>query len=937
LAQPDRIAARIDNNQSVVLTGRVPRQATATRDAGPVDGSFQLPMVSLILKPTAAQQADLNQLLQAQRDSTSSSFRQWLTPEQYADRFGVSASDLAQITAWLEAQGFSVSYQARARNFVAFSGTAQQVSIAFHTGIHTYTVNGETHYANATDPSIPAALAGIVSGVRGLNDFRLKPRIRKAQPRTTVGNQIYVGPTDYATIYDVTPLYTESVNGTLINGAGQKIAIVGQSEIYTSDIAKFRSHFGLAASTPTLLRVPYSSAYPDGGNPGYVGGDELESDLDVEWAGAVAPSATVVFVYSGDVWTSAQYVIDQNVAPVLSMSYGSCEEYDLVDLDWQRSYAQQGSAEGITFLAAAGDSGAADCDNGNPTNEPAPSLAEGGLAVDTPGSFPEVTAMGGTQFAESSKYWSNGAAVGYIPESVWNDSSLGVLGGGGGGESAYFTQPPWQNGIAPNDGMRHVPDLSSASSDYYAPFYMYTSDDTFGAVGAIGIGGTSCAAPSMAGIVALLNQYLVATGTIKQAGLGNINPTLYRLSQTQSGAFHDIVNGSNIQPCADSPDCVNGYLGWSATSGYDSASGLGSVDAYKLVHAWSTAVATQPLVVASLDSTPEYETSGGAWTFTLTLTEEAGFATTLTGLAINGVTLTTAQIQSLFGTMAIPAHGSISGSYTLRGLDVSSGTANVGFTFSGATGSATWTNSMTAPFAGTQPLWAVGGISNAASGQVAFAPGMLISLYGTGLANFVQSATIAPLPEYMAGFEAYAADAYNNSDAVPLLYVGSNQVNMQIPYELAVGPGATLQVGNPYTYQNISFTLSAAAPGIFTYADSSTTRSPIGSGSARVGQTVSIYITGAGQVSPLPGPTNQGTPDGMPPATGTTPKPVQAVSITVGGVAVTSILYDAIPSWSVGVVQINFVIPSGVPVGQQPVVVTVGGVASLPANIAITQ
>jgi uncharacterized protein (TIGR03437 family) len=319
------------------------------------------------------------------------------------------------------------------------------------------------------------------------------------------------------------------------------------------------------------------------------------------------------------------------------------------------------------------------------------------------------------------------------------------------------------------------------------------------------------------------------------------------------------------------------------------------------------------------------------------LTEEAGFATTLTGLAINGVTLTTAQIQSLFGTMAIPAHGSISGSYTLRGLDVSSGTANVGFTFSGATGSATWTNSMTAPFAGTQPLWAVGGISNAASGQVAFAPGMLISLYGTGLANFVQSATIAPLPEYMAGFEAYAADAYNNSDAVPLLYVGSNQVNMQIPYELAVGPGATLQVGNPYTYQNISFTLSAAAPGIFTYADSSTTRSPIGSGSARVGQTVSIYITGAGQVSPLPGPTNQGTPDGMPPATGTTPKPVQAVSITVGGVAVTSILYDAIPSWSVGVVQINFVIPSGVPVGQQPVVVTVGGVASLPANIAITQ
>ena len=920
-----------------MLTGRVPRQATATNDAGPVDASFRLPMVSLMLKPTAAQQADLNRLLAAQQDSTSASYRQWLTPEQYADRFGISASDLAKIAAWLEAQGFSVNYQARARNFIAFSGTAQQVSTAFHTQIHTYTVNGETHYANATDPSIPAALAGMVSGIRGLNDFRLKPRIRKARPRTTVSGQIYVGPTDYATIYDVSPLYAESVNGTSINGSGQKIAIVGQSEIYKSDITRFRSHFGLSATTPTLVPVPYNSTYPDGGNPGYVGGDELESDLDVEWSGAVAPNATIVFVYSGDVWTSVEYAVDQDVAPVLSMSYGSCEEYDLVDLDWERGYAQEASAEGITFLAAAGDSGAADCDNSSPSNEPAPSVAEGGLAVDTPGSFPEVTSMGGTQFDESSRYWSNGAAVGYIPESVWNDSSLGVIGGGGGGESVYFTQPPWQNGIAPNDGMRHVPDLSSASSDYYAPFYIYTSDDTFGASGAIGIGGTSCAAPSMAGIVALLNQYLVATGTIKQAGLGTINPTLYRLSQTQSGAFHDIVSGSNIQACADSPDCVNGYLGWSATPGYDSASGIGSVDAYKLVHAWSTAVATQPLVVASLDSTPEYEASGGVWTFTLTLTEEAGFATTLTGLTINGVTLTTAQIQSLFGSTAIPAYGSISASYTLRGLDVSSGTAKVLFTFSGATGSATWTNSMTAPFAGVQPLWAVGGISNAASGQVAFAPGMLISLYGTGLGNFVQSATITPLPEYMAGFEATATDVYGDSESAPLLYVGPNQVNMQIPYELATGPGATLQVGNPYTYQNITFTLSAAAPGIFSYADTGTTSSPIGSGSARVGQTVAIYVTGVGQVSPLPGPTNQGTPDGATPATGTTPKPVQAVSITVGGVAVTSIVYDAIPSWSVGVDQINFVIPAGVPAGQQPVVVTVGGAASLPANITITQ
>ncbi|MGO9614947.1 MAG: protease pro-enzyme activation domain-containing protein, partial [Bryobacteraceae bacterium] len=208
LAQPGRITARIDSNQSVVLTGRVPRLATAQNDAGAVAGDFPLPGITLMLKPSAAQQADLTQLLQAQQDPTSPSFRQWLTPEQYADSFGASAADLAKIAAWLEAQGFTVGYVARARNFISFSGTAQQVSNAFHTQIHRYNVNGETHYANATDPSIPAALAGLVSGIRGLSDFRLKPRFKKAQPRLVFERQTSIGPIDFATIYDINPLYS---------------------------------------------------------------------------------------------------------------------------------------------------------------------------------------------------------------------------------------------------------------------------------------------------------------------------------------------------------------------------------------------------------------------------------------------------------------------------------------------------------------------------------------------------------------------------------------------------------------------------------------------------------------------------------------------------------------------------------------------------------
>jgi uncharacterized protein (TIGR03437 family) len=942
LAQPDRITTRIDSSQSVALTGRVPRQVTAQNDAGPVEASFPLPAITLMLKPSAAQQTDLNQLLMAQQDSTSPNYRQWLTPEQYADRFGVSTGDLAKITAWLESQGFTVGYIARARNLVAFSGTAQQVANAFHTQIHRYTVNGVTHYANATAPSIPAALAGLVSGIGGLNNFKPKPRYKTAQPQIIErGIGQAVGPSDFATIYDVSALYNSSPS---ITGAGQKIAIIAQSEIHTSDINDFRTTFGLGAANLDLVLVPGALG---GGNPGYSPGDQAESDLDVEWSGGVAKGATIVFVYSMDAWSSAQYAIDQNLAPVLSSSYGFCEQSNLVDLDSFRSMAQQANAEGMTMLAAAGDSGAADCEYGD-------TVAEAGLAVDVPGSIPEVTSMGGTEFDEGTgNYWVNGAAKSYIPEMVWNDTAAsladgGGLAAGGGGVSMYFTQPPWQNGIVPNDGMRHVPDLSFPASSYHDPFYLYTSDyASFGAPGPVtAIGGTSCAAPTMAGVVALLNQYLVSSGAIKQAGLGSINPTLYRLAQTQSSAFHDIVTGNNIVPCATgTPNCTNGTLGYAAGPGYDSASGLGSVDAYNLAHSWNTALATQAVVVPSIDQNPVYETASNLWTFTLTLTEEAGFAATLTGLTINGSSFTPSQV---FGTTtAIPANGSISGTYSLRGLNVSSGPVNVVFSFSFANASgATWSTTMTVPFAGPQPntLLAIGGVSNAASGQQTFAPGMLVSVYGTGLGDFVESAasaTISPLPQYLAGFSpvVYNLTGSEPGGYAPILYVSPGQVNLQLPYELNPGP-AEMWVTSSWNSNGVyyDFTVASAAPGIFSYASTSGgASSPIGSGSASAGTEVAIYVTGAGQVNPPPGPVDAGTPDGYPPAPGTVPVPTQSVEVTVGGVQVTSFAYKGIPSWSVGVMQLNFTIPNGVAAGPQPVVVVVGGVPSLPANITIAQ
>src|SRR5579862_731692 len=188
-AQPDRVSARLDNNRTVVLAGHIPPRARAAFDRGPVDASFPMRAMTLYLKPSASQQNSLEQLLAAQQNPASSDFDKWLTPEQYADRFGVSQNDVNRISDWLRSQGFQVQRIARSRTWIEFSGTARQVQNAFHTQIHQYLENGELHYANATDPSIPAAFSSVVLSLRGLNNYRLKPqsRIRKPVPENNSG------------------------------------------------------------------------------------------------------------------------------------------------------------------------------------------------------------------------------------------------------------------------------------------------------------------------------------------------------------------------------------------------------------------------------------------------------------------------------------------------------------------------------------------------------------------------------------------------------------------------------------------------------------------------------------------------------------------------------------------------------------------------------
>jgi uncharacterized protein (TIGR03437 family) len=905
-AQADRLRGAVGNRQRIVLHGFVHPAAKAGNDTGAVADSFVLPAVTIAFQPSAAQQAALDQLLAEQQNPSSANYHKWLTPEEYADRFGVSANDLSIVNAWLTAQGFQVTQTARGRNWITFSGTAGQVKSAFNTEIRRYNVNGVSHFANSSEPSIPSALAGIVSGVRGLNDFKMRPRLRKALSPQLLSSrgQHNIGPSDFAAIYDVAPLYAAGVDGT-----GQKIAVVGQTAIKLSDITAFRTQSNL----PTINLQQVLA----GSNPGISNDDLPEADLDIEWSGAVAKNATIMYVYSGDVWTSALYAVDNNIAPVITMSYGACEQSDLGDLPGFRAAAQQANAQGITWLAASGDSGAADCE------DIGASIAQDGLAVDVPGSIPEVTSMGGTTLNEGSgAYWdANGNALSYIPETVWNDTARdGELSGGGGGTSVYFSRPGWQTGPGvPTDAFRHVPDLALSASADHDGYFVYSG----GSVGYYG--GTSVGAPTMAGIVALLNHYLVSTGVQSQAGVGNINPALYRLGQNTTGVFHDVSAGDNAVPCAvGSPNCTTGTMGIAAGANYDSASGWGSVDATTLVHQWTSQAPKASAIAASLDQNPVFQqqpdAKGNSWVFNLTLQEEAGIATTLNGMSINGVDYAS-QIASLFGSASIPAAGSISAKIGLANITAP---ANVPFTFSGVDASGTkWNQQLSIPFQGFQTQLGVGGVSNAATGQQAYAPGMILSIYGTALGTFVESAYTIPLPQYLAGFSATI-----NGVTAPLYYVSPTQVNVQIPYETQPGR-ATLLIWNPYTSVTYHFQVVASAPGIFTFSDG--TVNPYRSASR--GSEIAMYITGDGTVTPALATGATPSPHAV------TPVPKLPVSITVGGIAVppSNIEFTGIPSGLVGVTQINFTIPSDVPLGVQPVVVTVGSASSPAANINVTQ
>ena len=677
-----RVPDEISSSERTPLTAALPSTAHRSGDTGRLSGSKQLHGISMSFARSAAQQQDLKNLLSQLYDHSSPQYHKWLTPDDFAARFGMSAQDIAKVSQWLQQQGFSIDRVSRSQNHIFFSGTVAQVEAAFNTEMHTYRANGEDHFGPSTALSVPAALAGVVENIGNLDNYHPRPMfVRNPKPvgsplfTSGISGGHFVAPGDAQVIYDLIPVYSRG-----ITGEGQSIGILGQSSINPTDIEDFQTASGAGVHDPTQVLVPLS-----GVETGPSSGGEVEADLDLEWSSTMAPGASIYYIYTGanetyDVFSTIEYAVDTDIAQILNLSYGMCEQvWSPAQIQSIESESQQAAAQGQTLIAAAGDDGASTC---------ARDIGEGltlqqgsSLAVSYPASSQWWLAVGGTEFNEQGgAYWqSNGnqdvvtSALSYIPERVWNDDALlqsegdpSPLASGGGGASILFAQPSWQTGVPgiPANGARNLPDISLDAGLGNDPLLVCTEEEdvwqesvapyqesscTAGfrdsySQDLTSAGGTSFAAPMFSAMLALINQ---AQGS---NGQGVVAATLYQIASnptSYASAFHDITVGDNACDTGSLSNCPFGTLGYSAGTGYDQASGLGSIDLNNLLSAWpaenlqtsyvnttatlngSTATLVPQNVPFELSSFAHFQSGDGrAMTGTVTYTIDGKLATT---------------------------------------------------------------------------------------------------------------------------------------------------------------------------------------------------------------------------------------------------------------------------------------------------------------------
>jgi subtilase family serine protease len=614
------ITTQVNNNVTMVMQGSKHPLAQARFDVGAVDPGLRMNRVLLSLSPSKEAQADLQSFLDQQQDKSSPDYHHWLTPEEFGAKFGPTPEDLQTVRSWLERQGIQVTNVAKSGLWMEISGTSAQMETAFKTQMRQYKVNGEMHIANSTVLSIPTALSPVVSGVVSLHNFFKKPLAGNRIQAKANGNGTYspiiplanlgngtihaVTPGDYANIYGLNPLYAAA---PALNGSGINVGLVARSDISIQDYNDFRGLVNVTGGTITnvLTIVPDPGFDPNSG-------DSVEATLDAQWAGGVAQGANIQMIVSAPTATtdgvdlSAAFAVDQNQVDVLSASFGQCESsLGAAENAFFNSLWEQAAAQGISVFVSSGDNGAAGCDAAEGSTAATHGLAVSGLA-----STPFNTAVGGTEFIDPTPatFWSatNGtggvSALGYIPEMVWNETCTPTTPGsvcatqgffslesGSGGKSILYGKPGWQIGFpaAPVDTSRDIPDVSLTAAGHDGYIICFAGSCEAGLVNIIG--GTSGSSPSFAGIMAIVDQALGG-----RQGLANY--ALYRIAGTAGAkcsssarnnpaaavptgcVFNDVTVGNNSVP---------GQAGFSATTGFDLGTGLGSVNAANLVSAWT--------------------------------------------------------------------------------------------------------------------------------------------------------------------------------------------------------------------------------------------------------------------------------------------------------------------------------------------------------------
>ncbi len=613
---------------TIALAHQQARWATAQNDLGAIADDVPLRHLTLVLQRPPARQQAFEQFLQEQQDPQSPNFQRWLTPPELGDEFGNSQQDIDALSQWMRAQGLHIDRVANSRTRIDFSASAAQVDAAFQTRMHAYRVAGETRVANASAPRIPVAFSSMIRSISGLYTIKerashgagavsVKRAARRAGPGGTFCSGInctqYIFPADFARIYDINPLYQQG-----IDGSGQTIAIIGRARVYLPDIENFQQRSQLGVKDPTIIVPPAGVDPGPASSSGGLSEDQLEATIDVSRATSVAPGATIDLVISGGTASqsglaiASEYVVDTNPVParIMSISFGACEaDAGKSGVDLYDNLFSQAAAEGISVFVISGDAGAAGCDPYNAT-PPATQIASSNyICVSS-----YATCVGGTQFADTanpSQYWGSGnaagfgSALGYIPEGAWNEPLAGdgttQASASGGGISTFIPTPNWQTGTGvPGKQGRYTPDVSFSASAH---------DGYFGCMAAIGSScvvdtqgqfpfayfyGTSASTPDMAGIAALLNQKF-------GSAQGNLNPHLYALAATpQNGVFHDTtLASSGVATCDVSvPSLCNnstpgadglsgGLAGFQVGTGYDLATGLGSIDVANLLAQWN--------------------------------------------------------------------------------------------------------------------------------------------------------------------------------------------------------------------------------------------------------------------------------------------------------------------------------------------------------------